>query len=90
MALSGDFVGNCNIFVANKLQEKGWALGKSPRRQKKTMSFLSSIAEKRLEECILGYQQVIHNSKLPTVAIVRVVIAPACDTKEMLGLYKCL
>jgi len=35
------------------------------------------IAEKRLEEWISGYQQVIHNSNLPTVAIVQVVTAPA-------------
>ena len=49
-----------------------------------------SIAEKRLEERILGYQQVIHNAKTPTVAIVQVVATPTEDTKETLGLYKCL
>ena len=54
------------------------------------MSFLSSIAEKRLEEWILGYQQVIHNAKLPTAVIVRVVVAPACGKKEALYLYKYL
>jgi hypothetical protein len=35
-----------------------------------------SITEKRLEERILGYQQVIHNAKIPTVAIVQVVATP--------------
>jgi len=31
------------------------------------------IAEKQLEERILSYQQVIHNTKIPTVPIVQVV-----------------
>jgi len=88
--VSGGFVGKCNVFIRNKLQEKCWALGRSQRWQKKMMSFLSSIAEKRLEEWILGYQQVIHNAKLPTAVIVRVVVAPACGKKETLGLYKYL
>ncbi len=88
--VSGGFVGKCNVFIRNKLQEKCWALGRSQRRQKKMMPFLSSIAEKQLEEWILSYQQVIHNAKLPTVVIVQVVVAPACDKKEVLGLYKCL
>ena len=49
-----------------------------------------SVAEKRLEEWILGYQQVIHNAKIPTVAIVQVVATPTQDTKGTLGLYKWL
>jgi len=88
--LSGGFVCKCNVFVRNKLREKSWALGSLQRRQKKMLSFLSSIAEKRLEELTLGYQQVIHNTKLPTVAIVQVAATPTYDTKETLGLYKCL
>ncbi len=35
-----------------------------------------SIAEERLEEWTLGYQQVIHNAKIPTVASVQVVATP--------------
>ncbi len=35
-----------------------------------------SITEKRLEERILGYQQVIHNKKIPTGAIVKVIATP--------------
>ena len=88
--VSGGFVGKCKVFVINKLQEKGWALGKSQRWQKKMLSFLSSIVEKWLEEWILGYQQVIHNTKLPTAAIVQAAATPTYDTKETLGLYKCL
>ena len=83
-------MGKCNVFIRNSLQEKCRAFGRSRRRQKKMMSFLSSIAEKRLEEWILGYQQVIHNAKLPTAVIVRVVVAPACGKKEALYLYKYL
>jgi len=48
------------------------------------------IAEKWLEGWILGYQQVIHNAKMPTGAIVQVTATPTYDTKEALGLYKCL
>jgi hypothetical protein len=45
------------------------------------ISFLSSIAEKRLEAWIMGYQQVIHNAKLPTSVIVQLVVAPVCEKK---------
>jgi len=48
------------------------------------------VTEKWLEEWILGYQQVIHNAKMPTGAIVQVTATPKYDTKEALGLYKCL
>ena len=48
------------------------------------------IDEKWLKEWILGYQQVIHNAKMPTGAIVQVTATPTYDTKEALGLYKCL
>ena len=48
------------------------------------------FAEKWLEGWILGYQQVIHNAKMPTGAIVQVTATPTYDTKEALGLYKCL
>ncbi|MFH1883153.1 MAG: hypothetical protein ABIL62_10630, partial [Planctomycetota bacterium] len=38
------------------------------------------IAEKWLEGWILGYQQVIHNAKLSTGAIVQVTVTPTYDT----------
>jgi len=53
------------------------------------MAFIC-VTEKWLEGWILGYQQVIHNAKMPTEAIVQVIVTPKYDTKEALGLYKCL
>jgi len=48
------------------------------------------IAEKRLEVWTLSYQQVIHNAKMPTGAIVQATATQKNDAKEALGLYKCL
>ena len=48
------------------------------------------VTEKWLEGWILGYQQVIHNAKMLTGAILQVTTIQKYDAKETLGLYKCL
>jgi len=48
------------------------------------------VTEKWLEGWILGYQQVVHNAKMPTGAVVQVTATQKYDAKEALRLYKCL
>ena len=52
----------------------GWRVG--GKKSHILYPIFFSITEKRLEEWILGYQQVIHNTKMPTGAIVQVVATP--------------
>ena len=41
--LSGGFVGECNIFISNKLQENSRASGRLERRRQKIPHILSNI-----------------------------------------------
>jgi len=41
--LSGGFVGECNIFIRNKLRENGRASGRLERRRQKIPHILSNI-----------------------------------------------
>ena len=92
-SLSGDFVTDVTCLSRRGYGEtSGFRAGRGCGGNKYYLFYpvFFSIAEERLEEWTLGYQQVIHNAKIPPGAIIQVVATPTYDTKEALGLYKCL